>query len=177
MMNFSDNKITMTLIIVVIIIVGAFFFFNKDSQQGSEQIIPKGSEVGSLAHDFSLNNISGKEINLSNYRGEIIFLNFWATWCPPCKAEMQAIQKLHEENKKVKVIAVNTQENKDDVLDYLMVNKYSFTTLLDQEGKITSKYLIRGIPTTLIIDQDGVIVKRHSGTLSYEQMLDMVKEK
>jgi len=90
---------------------------------------------------------------------------------------MQAIQKLHEENKKVKVIAVNTQENKDDVLDYLMVNKYSFTTLLDQEGKITSKYLIRGIPTTLIIDQDGVIVKRHSGTLSYEQMLDMVKEK
>ena len=90
---------------------------------------------------------------------------------------MQAIQKLHEENKNVKVIAVNTQENKDDVLDYLMVNKYSFTTLLDQEGKITSKYLIRGIPTTLIIDQDGVIVKRHSGTLSYEQMLDMVKEK
>ena len=75
------------------------------------------------------------------------------------------------------MLTVNIQEGKDKVFDYLMENNYSFPTLLDKNGAVaSSKYLVRGIPTTFILDKDSIIQARHSGALTYEQMQDLVSE-
>ena len=180
-MNLDKNKILIGLIVVLIIITGAWYFTNQNQQQTQntepvEQNIEIGPETGLMAPDFTLENLSGKEVSLSDFRGQKIFLNFWASWCPPCKQEMPDIQKLYKENDNVKVLTVNVQETKDTVFDYMMSNNYSFTTLLDKNGTIGSRYLVRGIPTTIIIDEDGIILSRQSGALTYERMLELLSE-
>lgn len=180
-MNLDKNKILIGLIVVLVIIAGAWYYTNQNQSQTQttepvEQNIETGPETGLMAPDFTLENLSGKEVSLSDFRGQKIFLNFWASWCPPCKQEMPDIQKLYKENDDYKVLTVNVQESKDIVFDYMMSNNYSFTALLDTNGTIGSRYLVRGIPTTIIIDEDGIILSRQSGALTYERMLELLSE-
>lgn len=178
-MNLDKNKILIGLIVVLIIITGTWYFTNQQQTQTTEpgeQNVETGTETGLMAPDFTLENLSGKEVSLSDFRGQKVFLNFWASWCPPCKQEMPDIQKLYRENDNVKVLTVNVQESKDTVFDYMMSNNYSFSTLLDTNGDIGSRYLVRGIPTTIIIDENGIILSRQSGALTYENMLELVSQ-
>lgn len=171
----KTRKNTLIISIVTILVISAVLFtFNFNSKVLAQEDIKKGAQEGMKAFDFTLNNLAGDEISLSNFKGQPIFLNFWASWCPPCKEEMPALQKLYENDENVKILTVNVQENKDKVLNYLMENKYSFTTLLDKNGSVASKYLVRGIPTTFVIDKDGIIIKKHTGGLTYQQMLDLI---
>ncbi|MDZ7673292.1 MAG: TlpA disulfide reductase family protein [Halanaerobiales bacterium] len=178
-MKSNRSKILIGSVLVLIIIAGAWYFINQNQSQTTnsvQQNIETGPETGLMAPDFTLENLSGKEVSLSDFRGQKVFLNFWASWCPPCKQEMPDIQKLHKENKDIKVLTVNVQESKDTAFDYMISNNYSFTTLLDTNGNIGSRYLVRGIPTTVIIDEDGIILNRQSGALTYERMLELLSE-
>ncbi len=152
------------------IVVGNFMTGTVHSE------VEVGAAIDKKAPDFTLNNLNGDEVSLSDYQGTKVFLNFWASWCPPCKEEMPAIQKLHKNYNNIKVVTVNSGENKDKVFDYIMENNFSFTTLLDKNGKITTEYLIRGIPTTFVIDKDGIIVRKQRGALTYEKMEEMIKQ-
>ena len=138
-----------------------------------------GTDIGKKAPAFTIPNISGNDRNLRNYQGQKVFLNFWATWCPPCKKEMPAIQKYYEEiqdNNEIAVLAVNVKEPKGKVLDYLMKKSFNFPILLDKNGKTAQKYAVRGIPTTYIIDKQGIIVEKHVGILSYENIKSLMKK-
>jgi thiol-disulfide isomerase/thioredoxin len=135
-----------------------------------------GVEVGMKAPDFTINNVNGDEVSLSDYQGTKVFLNFWASWCPPCREEMPAIQKLHKNYDNIKVLAVNAGENKDKVFNYLMENNFSFTTLLDKNGKVTTDYLIRGIPSTFVFDKEGIIVRKQRGAITYGKMEEMINQ-
>lgn len=174
-MKLMKNKRLITLIAFLLIMAGTVLYV--DELQADSDDVKVGAQVGMKAPDFTLEDMSGEEVNLYDFQGQKVFLNFWATWCPPCKEEMPAIQQLYKDNENIKVLTVNIQESKDKVFDYLMKNNFSFTNLLDKSGTVaSSQYLVRGIPTTFILDKNSLIQARHSGALTYEQMQDLVSE-
>ncbi len=123
------------------------------------------------AIDFTLKDLSDKNIKLSDYRGKVVFLNFWATWCPPCKAEMPSMQKLYAsmKNEKFVMLAVNVENVSSDVINsFALDNKYTFPILLDPKSVASSQYKIFSIPTTFIIDKKGFIVNKVVGSNEWD---------
>ena len=115
---------------------------------------------GIPAPDFSVRTLEGKQIKLSEFKGKVVLLNFWATWCPPCRAEMPSIETLYQRYKpkaSFQILAVSVQEEPSVVKTFLAQNPYSFPIALDPTGEAAQLYGIRGIPTTFIIDQKGTL--------------------
>lgn len=112
------------------------------------------------AADITLKDLNDKEIQLSEFRGKVVFLNFWATWCPDCRIEMPSMEKLHArfKSKNFAMVTINLKESPERVHNFFSTYKLTFTGLLDPNGKITSKMAIRALPTTLIIDKNGKIL-------------------
>jgi len=171
-----SRKKMLIVITSLIIFVGIWTLMGTFTNKTVHSETEVGVEVGMKAPDFTINNVNGKEVSLSDYQGTKVFLNFWASWCPPCREEMPSIQKLHKNYDNIKVLAVNAGENKDKVLNYLMENNFSFTTLLDKNGKVTTDYLIRGIPSTFVIDKEGIIVRKQRGAITYGKMEQMIDQ-
>jgi thiol-disulfide isomerase/thioredoxin len=138
-------------------------------------INPNSMKVSAL--DFKLKDLNGKEVSLSQLKGKRVFLNFWATWCPPCKAEMPEIEALYNETKDsdLVILAVNIGESQNTVKSFMDKNKYNFSVLLDTDNSIAAKYNIQSIPTSFFIDKDGVIVSRHIGSMNKTQMETYIK--
>jgi thiol-disulfide isomerase/thioredoxin len=118
------------------------------------------------AVDFSLKDLSGQNQNLGSYAGKTLFLNFWATWCGPCWAEIPSMEKLYLElrNEGFVIVAVNSQEAREQVIGFVENIGMSFPVLLDTDGRIGAAYSIRAIPTTYLIDPRGYILGRMVGT-------------
>jgi len=121
--------------------------------------VKTGNRIGDTAPDFALKTTDNRDIKLSDYRGKNIILNFWATWCGPCRYEMPALQTIHENWSKadVVVLAVNVQDGFDNARLYAKTNGLTFTIPVDIPGKVAEQYGARGLPTSFIIDSDGVI--------------------
>ncbi|AZO93894.1 TlpA disulfide reductase family protein [Halocella sp. SP3-1] len=167
------NKYYLGIVLILLIIsvtTGVLFYMGRN-----EENIHVGTEIGEKAPDFTLPLINNEEISLSDLRGKKVFLNFWATWCPPCQIEMPAIQKLNDHHDFIEILAVDLRENRDTVSEYLMKNSYNFRVALDTSAEIGNKYLVRGIPTSYFIDENGVIMNKHTGALSYQKMLELLR--
>jgi peroxiredoxin/outer membrane lipoprotein-sorting protein len=121
-------------------------------------------EIGSDAADFQLKDLEGREIQLKTLRGNVVLLNFWATWCGPCRLEMPVIEKLHQQfhAKGLRVFGVNDEEI-DTIRDYVAEHEYSFPTLVDTDQQAIKLYRIRGIPTMVVIDREGKIAQYRMG--------------
>ncbi len=114
----------------------------------------------SPAPNFTLPRLNGEIVRLSDYRGKIVFLNIWATWCPPCREEMPAMEKLYQEMKgeAFEILAVSIDAaGAKAVGPFMKQNKLSFPALLDPKGMVKGLYGITGVPETFIIDKDGII--------------------
>jgi thiol-disulfide isomerase/thioredoxin len=124
------------------------------------------------AIDFKLKDLNGKEVSLSDYKGKKVFLNFWASWCPPCKAEMPEMEKLYQETKDsdLVILAVNLSEDKSTVQNFIKNNKYTFSVLLDSDNAAAMKYQVVSIPTSYFIDKEGNVVAKHIGSMTLENM-------
>lgn len=123
------------------------------------------------APDFTLSTLKGEDISLSDYKGDIIFLNFWATWCPPCQKEMPSMQTLHEQmqGKPFTMLAVNLQEEKPTVEQFITNKGYTFPVLLDSSAQVGgAMYGVQSIPTTYIISKEGEILARLVGTREWD---------
>lgn len=149
----------------------------KDSPAASEQPIP--------AIDFSLSDQFGNTHSLSDYKGKTIFLNFWATWCPPCKGEMPHIQDLYEEyglnENEVVILGIaapnyDREGSAEDVAAFLTENEYTFPVVMDEGGDIFSQYGIRAYPTTVMIDKDGNIFGAVESALTKDNMKSIIKQ-
>ncbi|MFE7061747.1 TlpA disulfide reductase family protein [Sutcliffiella sp. NPDC057660] len=144
----------------------------------SEKEPEVGIKEGEMARDFELTTLDGKTAKLSDYHGKKVILNFWATWCGPCRAEMPEMQKYSEENKDVEILAVNLTTSEpgiDNVQEYVEEGGYTFPILLDQE-EMFRYYDVLTMPTTFFIDTDGIISYRHLGPMTYELMEEQVKK-
>lgn len=121
--------------------------------------------VGKGAPDFTLKDINERIINLSSFRGKTVILNFWATWCPPCRAEMPSLNSLYREfrNSGLVVIAIAADRNISAVKDYISKNPIDFTVLIDPDNKVSRQYKVFSIPTTFLIDRNGTIIEKYLG--------------
>jgi peroxiredoxin len=117
-------------------------------------------EVGSPAPDFVLESPAGEFIALSDFRGKTVVLNFWATWCPPCRAEMPDLQAAFEERQAADdlvVLAVDLQEGDGQVSDFVDEFALTFPVVIDRTGEVAQHYELLGLPGTFFIDRDGVL--------------------
>jgi peroxiredoxin len=120
---------------------------------------PIAPELNAIAPDFTANTAEGDSITLSALRGQVVVLNFWATWCVPCRIEMPLLQTFHEQQQAngVRVVAVNLGETTAEVRAWADVYRLTFDLPLDPQGQIAAQYYLRGQPSTYIIDQNGMI--------------------
>jgi peroxiredoxin len=118
-----------------------------------------GTKIGLAAPDFTLPTTDNKEFKLSDYRGKNVILNFWATWCGPCRFEVPALKALHDKynDGSTVIVAVNSLDNPDSAASYAAANGLNFVIPLDPRGDVSTLYNIRGMPTTFFINDKGII--------------------
>lgn len=120
---------------------------------------------GIRAPAFELATPDGKSVALAGLTGKVIVLNFWATWCPPCREEMPSMERLHQDFKDqgLAVVAVNLQESRKQVARFMRDFRLSFAALLDADMKVTAAYGVRGLPATFLVDRTGGVVGQALG--------------
>lgn len=122
-------------------------------------------EQGEPAPDFLLSDLQGKEVRLSELRGNLVFLNFWATWCPPCRDEMPSMEALYRklQGRAFQMLAVSIDDSKNQVERFQNSFQYTFPMLFDDGQKVAALYRTTGVPETFIISPDGIIVSKIIG--------------
>jgi thiol-disulfide isomerase/thioredoxin len=125
-----------------------------------------------VAPDFTLPDMDGESHSLSDFRGKLVMLNFWATWCPPCRREMPSMQRLYEKYSEqgLVVLAVNQFEDPDLVFEFTgrLSLEPTFPILFDRESRISEKYKVKGLPTTYLLDREGRIHYRAIGGREFD---------
>ena len=118
----------------------------------------QGGLLGQPAGDFTLSDLSRRSYSLGSLRGRVVMLNFWATWCGPCRKDMPQLQALHQElsSRGLVLLGVNS-ESRERAGDFLRQNRYTFPNLVDEGGRVAGQYQVRAIPTAVIIDRQGRI--------------------
>ncbi|MFD1037883.1 redoxin domain-containing protein [Virgibacillus byunsanensis] len=183
-------------ILVMVALIGVFIFnileSNNDTAEdvnsnGATIVSPDateeygGIEPGEEAPDFDLETLSGGSAKLSDYRGKKVILNFWASWCGPCKKEMPEMQDFYEEYQdEVEIVAVNltwSEKNEKKVENFIDQYNYTYPILLDKDMKVSNDtYMAYALPTTYFIGTDGKIQQpRKIGPMTYEFMVEMIE--
>jgi len=168
-MDLFVNRVVKIILPVVLILALLVTGCSPDPETNNST--PTGTQIGDKAPDFQLENLNGEIVSLSELKGRPVMLNFWATWCPPCRNEMPYIQEIYENwtdnPSSVVVMAVNIGESASTARNYVESRGFSFPVLLDTTETTARRYRISGIPTTFFIDKDGIIQgKKIGGFLS-----------
>lgn len=159
------------LIVLVIIVAAAVLLIQgKDSIFGPVQ--PTRLHPGSPAPNITLPGLDGKTVSLKDYRGKVVFLNIWATWCPTCREEIPSMEKLYQAMKgeafEILAVSVDTSGAKA-VAPFMAARKLSFPALLDPEGRIARPYGVTGVPESFIINKEGIIEKIVIGPIDWTE--------
>ncbi|MEM6528367.1 MAG: TlpA disulfide reductase family protein, partial [Chloroflexota bacterium] len=125
--------------------------------------------------NFSAFLLDGTPVQLSDYDGQRIVLNFWATWCVPCRAEMPLLQAVHENGDAV-VLAVNNAESPERIIRFLIENDIELPVVLDEQGQLQAAFGIVGYPTTLFVDEAGFIYRVQRGEMTAQQLAAYITE-
>lgn len=146
----------------LVLVVGAGWIWNSSVPVSATTggLIPSPRE-GFLAPDFTLDLVGEGEVTLSELRGDVVLINLWATWCPPCRAEMPALQQVYEANRArgFEILAINMtyQDRETAVVEFVREYGLTFPILLDRTGEVGHQYQLRSLPTTFFVDRLGVI--------------------
>jgi peroxiredoxin len=161
---------------IILLLLGAavvytlYANFTKDTKQKVA--------VGAQAPDFALVDMQGKKHQLSDYRGQGVFLNFWGTWCPPCKKEMPYINNQYHQykDKGVQVLTVDIQESELAVNQFAERLKLDFPIMIDTDKEVMSTYGIDPLPATFLIDKNGEVVEYYTGELTEEKVREFMEK-
>lgn len=148
------------------LLVLIFFFMPVVSACGMGKV----EEKIETAKDFTLKDLNGKEVTLSEKKGKLVILNFWATWCPPCKEEMPSMEKLHKkyDGKDFEILAVALDSKGTEIVKpYIEKNGFTFTVLIDEKGAVSDMYRAYAVPMTFILGRDGTILDKITGAADW----------
>ncbi|WP_419151463.1 TlpA family protein disulfide reductase [Aeribacillus alveayuensis] len=139
-----------------------------------------GLEKGDKAPDFELLTLNGETKKISDFQGKKVILNFWATWCPPCKEEMPEMQKLYEDySDEIEIVAVNftaSESNQEKVKQFIENNGFTFPILLDPKNKANSGYEVLTYPTTYFLNEDGIIQDKVVGQMTKQYLMEKIDD-
>jgi len=162
-----DRLLKVILTIILVSVLGSGLVMAGCSS-GPE--LAQGPQVGKLAPDFQLQTLDGQTVSLGDFRGNPVLLNFWTSWCGPCRFEMPFIQEIFEKKEwsdtGLVILAIDIGENPSVVKEFMENFGLSFPALLDTNQDVALKYNIRAIPTTFFIDKDGIIQDIKVGAFS-----------
>lgn len=175
-MSVTFSRNIWDLALVATLLLGSAFIWMTRATSGAVAM-PLVSEptaaqpaplVGHPAPEFALTAIDGSQIALSDLRGQVVLINFWATWCPPCRAEMPAIQQAYERfrDQGFTVLAVNQQEDSATVVQYMHDQRLTFPALLDSDTRVSVAYQARALPSSFFVDRRGIIRAVYRGPMS-----------
>jgi len=154
------QKTQRIFVYILILIAGAAWIaVSADTNHATGTM--SAPQVGFAAPDFALKTTEGKEVRLSDFKGSAVLVNLWATWCPPCRAEMPTIETMYREyqSQGLVVLAVDMtyRDNPADVPPFIAQHSLTFPVLLDETGKVGTDYEMRSLPSTYFIDRAGII--------------------
>jgi len=132
-----------------------------------------GAYANSSLYNLSFPNVEEQEVQLSEYKGKVILLNFWATWCPPCVKEMPSMQRLHDRfpEQDFEIVAISAGETQAAVESFMMSldTELTFPILLDEKGRTFKDFGIRGLPMSFLFDREGKLIKTISGSREWDE--------
>jgi len=157
-MNLPQRRIAYIIILTLGLV---WIFVSADGSGVSTSGKISAPQQGFLAPDFELKTLEGETVRLSDLRGQAVLINLWATWCPPCRAEMQSIEEVYQEYKDqgLIILAVN-MTNQDDysaVMPFVKAQGLTFPILLDEKGEVGRSYQLQSLPSSYFIRRDGII--------------------
>ncbi len=179
--NITIPKLTLGIIGLIAFGVSAFYILDSDSLAKSKT---QGLDLDELFEDMGvlkvpnfkvpveilLKDVNGNDVRLSDFRGKIVFLNFWTTWCPACRIEMPSMEKLHQKFKdqNFAMVTINLQDSASQVIAFFKEYKLTFTALLDSTGEVGTRFRINTIPTTFILGKKGQIIAKVVGPREWD---------
>ncbi|NLZ52771.1 MAG: TlpA family protein disulfide reductase [Thermoanaerobacteraceae bacterium] len=167
----------LAVILIFVFLLSGCNTANPQVESESESKIKIAPLQGFLAPDFELEDLTGKKIRLSSLRGRIVVLNFWSMGCRYCLMEMPDFDEFNRsKSKDVTVLMVNLDKDTGRLPIYIKNQGFSFTVLKDEMAETARTYMIRGIPTTFIVDKDGIIASRIEGALSKNQLDSLITQ-
>lgn len=147
---------------ILVLVAGAAWILLSADTNTSNNAMP-APQSGFMAPDFTLKTANGESYTLSDLQGQAVLVNIWATWCPPCRSEMPAIQTIYDEYKDQGfiVLAINStvQDNPLDIMPFTQKYNLTFPILLDESGDVTRAYQVRSLPSSYFINRQGIITK------------------
>ena len=158
--NKSDQRFVLVMVGVVavmaVVLIAIYAMRDSSDDAGDAEEAP----VASTAADFELPGLDG-QVRLADFRGQYVLVNFWATWCPPCKAEMPDLFAYHREHQDegFTLLAVNQQENAQTARSFMDANNFDFPVALDETGLVSMRYNVQGLPSSFLVGPDGNVVK------------------
>ncbi|MBU8879160.1 thiol-disulfide oxidoreductase ResA [Bacillus sp. FJAT-29790] len=161
---------------VILLLLGAAVAYTLYANFTKEDV--KKVAIGEIAPDFVLVDMNGEKHQLSDYKGQGVFLNFWGTWCKPCEREMPYMNNQYNQfkDKGVTILAVNVGESELAVQKFADRLNLAFPILKDSDGQVQTAYKIGTLPATYMIDKDGKVVKYHTGQLTEEMIKDLMEQ-
>lgn len=161
----------------ILLLLASMFLFFLFPNAGSAAEIKQGYP----APDFKLNTLDGKIVQLSDYKGKKVILNFWASWCSPCKTEMPVMENFFQENKDKDIVLLSVNLTKEDqskkaVKQFADRLHLTFPIPLDEKGEVSDLYQVMTIPTTYFIDAEGILQQKVIGPLNKDLITQLLKE-
>lgn len=149
------------LLVAVIAAAVVWVFIHHSSQERIE-----GIKEGVTAPDFEVTALSGEKVSLTEHRGKVLLLNFWASWCKPCMQEMPLLNEIHQSSgSQIETLFINVGESKGTVAEYMKEHQFSFPVAIDVTGKISTAYGVTALPSTFIINEEGEIARIRLGEI------------
>jgi len=164
------------------ILIILFLFVSLNTHANDQILTPVSPRTKAPA--FSLFDIDGKKHRLKNYRGKVVIINFWATWCPPCRLEIPSMQRAWKKlkNKNVAMLAINIGENDDTIFTFSAEYEMDFPILMDKDSRVIRSWPVSALPTTYVVDRKGRLAYRAIGDRQWDNkeliklILDLTKE-
>ncbi|RHW36053.1 thiol-disulfide oxidoreductase ResA [Neobacillus notoginsengisoli] len=163
------------VIIVIILLISVIFAIYKNTIDKNES---QKASVNFQAPNFNLKTLDGNVLELKKLRGKAVLINFWATWCEPCKKEMPDIQEAYNQYKdqNFEIIGVGFQESEISINNFIQNYHLSFPVVIDKSGEVINAYSVRFVPTSVFIDSEGTIKRTYEGQMSRDQLDQWIKE-